>query len=119
MITDSSSIRRKEKHERPPSAKPPVELVVLAGLRFLPFVPTQPGLFQFLFSQRLQINKMRTGCELLLPPTRRRIGARRPFGPSLPSQGEREPGFDRKFVVRQWRLLHAFALLLFTSWTVF
>src|SRR5437773_12089779 len=25
----------------------------------------------------------RTGCELLLPPTRRRIGERRPFGPSL------------------------------------
>src|SRR2546425_9582546 len=58
MFTDSSSIRRKEKHERPPSAKPPVELVVLAGLRFLPFVPTQPRLFQLRFRQRFQINEM-------------------------------------------------------------
>src|SRR5437773_11349431 len=52
------SLGRKEKHQWPPRAQPPVELVVLAGPRFLPFVPTQPGCSQFRFSQQLQINKM-------------------------------------------------------------
>src|SRR5882724_5814570 len=65
MFTDSSSLRRKEKHERPPRAEPPVELVVLTRLRLLPFVPTQPRLFQFLFSQQLQINEMLQVSSLL------------------------------------------------------
>src|SRR5437667_5996024 len=50
------SLRREQKHQRPPGAEPPVELVVLAGLRFLPFVPTQPRLFEIRFTQRLQIH---------------------------------------------------------------
>src|SRR5207249_4296281 len=49
-------LRREEKHQRPPGAQPPVELIVLAGLRFLPFVPTQSCLFNFRLSQRLQIH---------------------------------------------------------------
>src|SRR5437773_8808321 len=65
MFTDSSSIRRKEKHQRPPRAKSPVELVVLAGLCFLPFVRAQPRLFQFRFKERLQINKMLQVSSLL------------------------------------------------------
>src|SRR5438132_2413807 len=67
MFTDSSSLRRKEKHKRPPRAEPPVELVVLTRLRLLPFVPTQPRLFQFQFSQRLQVNEM-LQVSFLLPP---------------------------------------------------
>src|SRR5438132_3349772 len=65
MFTDSSSLRRKEKHQRPPGAEPPVELVVLTQPRFFPFVRTEPGLFQLRFSQRLQINKMLQASSLL------------------------------------------------------
>src|SRR6266571_9090675 len=65
MFTDSSSLRRKEKHKRPPRAEPPVKLVVLTRLRFLPLVRTQPRFFQFHFSQRLQINEMLQVSSLL------------------------------------------------------
>src|SRR5207249_11246687 len=76
MFTDSSSIRRKEKHQRPPRAEPPVKLIVLTRLGFLPFVATQPCIFQFRFSQRVQVNKM-LQVSSLLPANAPQLGGHR------------------------------------------
>src|SRR6266487_3360580 len=70
------SLWRKEKHQRPPRAEPPVELVVLTRLRFPPFVPTQPRLFQFRFSQRGEVNKM-LQVSSLLPANAPQLGGHR------------------------------------------
>jgi putative nucleotidyltransferase with HDIG domain len=51
--------RRKQKCQRPPSAQPPIEFVVLVRLRFLPFVAAQVRLPERVFIQRLRVHKVR------------------------------------------------------------
>jgi hypothetical protein len=50
--------RRKKKRQSAPDPQSPIELVVLAGLRFGPFVPAQPHSFKLRRRQRLLVNVM-------------------------------------------------------------